>query len=260
MSRGLAAVLVVTAAACFPAYEVGPPSPADGGTQSDSSPPFESGAAKEAGGDAAPSSVTFVGSGQNFVNESTNGQKTTTVSLSVQPVAGDVLLAVVWCNDPTSTMSTPSGWGLRGTQVSPTGSNMWWYLRVAQSGEPSAFSLSCGGTDEIYAGIAVYRGAQSTQPVDAEYGPQLCDDTGECDASSIVTSRAGDRLVLLYALDGSDGTYSWNAPSGTTKRVDLGEVAIADGPTTSVGATGTQVAMHTNDSEYAGVDFVALGP
>jgi hypothetical protein len=255
-------VLAATTAACFPDYQLATsgtdsgPRP-DGAGEIDGGPTVEAGAEGGDGG-ASSTAVTYVGSGQNFVNEASNGHKTVTVTLDGQPMAGDVLLAVVWCNDPGSTMTGPSGWSARGTQASPTGSNMWWYSRVAVAGEPASVSLACDGTDEIYAGVAFYRGAQGENPVDAEYGPALCGSSGECDAQSIVTTHAGDRLVMLYALDGSDGTYSWTQPQGATKRVDLGEVAIADAPVTTVGATGTQVAMHTNDSEYAGVDFVAL--
>ncbi len=237
-------MLAATTVACFPDYRLG--AGADAGSEGG------------AEGASSSGSVGYAGSGQNFVNEATHGLKTVTVTLDGSPQTGDVMLAVIWCNDQASTMTVPSGWSTRGTQASPTGSNMWWYMRVAQAGEPTADSFACEGTNEIYAGVAFYRGARGADPVDAEYGPALCGSGGECDAQSITTTHAGDRLVLLYALDGSDGTYSWTPPPGATKRVDLGEIAIADGPAPAVGSTGTQAAMHTSDSEYAGVDFVAL--
>jgi hypothetical protein len=215
--------------------------------------------------DAAVSGVAFV----NSAGVSSNGATASlTVTLQEAPREHDLLLALVY-NDlaeasTPSTSSAPAGWSVE----SNVGYWSTFYaFATATSGTSFTFAFTKAGSFGLpasNAAIAVYRGVDNGNPFDSAqvaHCPGGGSDTATaCTVSSITTTRADTRLVLLSGLDGANNAPSWTAPSGMVERADLGGVAVADRPMAKPGATGAVPSVHVVTGWSSYVNLLALAP
>ena len=210
--------------------------------------------------DTAPTGISFVAAGQG----TSSATPAVTVMLPQAPQAGDLLLAVVYdskAEAPTpSTVTPPTGW----QPIAHDG--YWWTFDLvagadAQTAYAFAMSTSSAGVPNGVASIAIYRGVDTTSPVDVG-ADVVCYDgnAAECDGPSVTTTHPDDLVVLLYGLDGTTTSPAWTPPATMRARIDLVNVAIADGVVATAGATGAFVSSHSVTGWSSYVDVVALAP
>lgn len=208
----------------------------------------------------AMAAITLVGVDNNCTsgNCCVNMSPAATIGLSTpnNSSAGDVMVAWVAWNDPSITVTPPSGFSS--------------VLRLAQANfavETFASTATPGGTwtfefsssTEAIGGILTYRGVDLTQPVE-EWSGQVGSGTSVT-APSLTTSVSGARLVGIFSTE-MPGTFT--PPGGMTELQDIGcswtaAIATADETLLSSGATGSRTATSTAGGEYV-AHLVALRP
>jgi hypothetical protein len=254
--RAACALVVLAAPAAFPMASASfSGSTADDGnsvTSADVAPPANFAVSQTCA--AAPAPV-FRGA------SSATGTTTLTLSVPVQTVAGDLLLAQVM-NRNLGTLTPPAGWTLirRDTSSAEVQSALYW--KVAAVGEPNpTFTLSA--SMQMAGGIAAYAGVHATSPVDAHGAVTGASATAT--APSVTTTQSNTMLVHALAkrqeaLAAPAGTSSrWSVQSGGS--AGSGGVTAGDapfpGPGPTTARTSTSVAAFS--SEWIG-QTVALRP
>lgn len=164
--------------------------------------------------------------------KSTAGNATCTKPTGV--VSGDVMVAIVYINDKTSTVTAPNGWTLLD---SIGGTNAWRlqsYVVVAGGSEPANYTWTnaSGYTDAL---IVAYIGVDNVNPVDVHAGQQAT--ATSVTAPSVTTTVANDMLIV------GASTFSgvaFNTATGWTLLDEADGVAMFyDHSVSSSGATGT---------------------
>ncbi|MFW2390532.1 MAG: DUF4215 domain-containing protein [Polyangiales bacterium] len=181
---------------------------------------------------------------------------------------GDLLIAQIGYN-AAGTITPPAGWNLIDVTTNPSKPIMQGlYWRAASASEPTHydFGLTSGKDDTAVGAIAVYRGIDLTDPIDA-VGAQTDSGSTEVVAPSITTTTANTTLISFFSVR-DDGTVT--SPPGTTERWDvnsaagvgaIGEtlLAAADEVFATIGDTGARIASAQN-SDGSVAHLVALRP
>jgi hypothetical protein len=157
-------------------------------------------------------------------------------------------------------VTTADGWTLHWDDASAQSNfHSWSYYRVAGASEPRSYTFGLSQS-VVAAGIIVaYGGVRTDDPLLAIDVA----DRGELRgnpfiAPSLTTRNPNEMVVALFINDAGNGG-SWTAPTGMTKRAEVGSVAVFDRLQRAAGPTGSQSATCSVDGDGT-VDFVALTP
>jgi hypothetical protein len=157
----------------------------------------------------------------------------------------DVLVALVYVEHATATITPPSGWTLvrDSLQTGPSGFDYRHvtYWKRAGGSEPSSYQWSCSVTAYREAFIIAVQGCiTSGSPVDVEAATVNANQNDAPVAPSVTTTVADTLLVCIHTTaDG--GNASWSpGSSGMTERVASVSMAAYDVAQASAGATGTK--------------------
>jgi len=159
------------------------------------------------------------------------------------------------------TVTAPSGWTLASTKSS--GATTTDVYTHTLSSSDSGVTLSYGVAAPKVASLAVYRGVNSTSPVDASGTGSTTSGTS-VSAASVTTTHPGDQLVYVGGGTGLGAGPTWSAPSGMTTRTGADTAGVSEiladgsGPIPA-GATGATSTTSSSSGALTAVD-VALSP
>ena len=181
--------------------------------------------------------------------------------------AGDLLVAdgvqVGEVVAPTiESVSTPSGWTLQSSESSGATTTDVYTRALASSDTGVTLDYALGATPKV-ASLAVYRGVNSSSPIDASSVGATSSGTSVA-AASLSTTNAGDELVFIGGGTGQGTSPTWSAPSGmasvtTTSTSGVADV-IADGPgPVPAGSTGSTSASTSSSGALSAIEL-ALAP
>lgn len=174
-------------------------------------------------------------------------------------VAGDVMIAVVGVDavDTTTTMAS-TGW----TRIlhSNNGSSVTVdsFYKVATASEGASYSFSWTGSSRAAGGITTYLGVDNSTPLDVT-GTNNTGSGSSVTANAVTTVSANAQVVGVFAIDAT-ATQTYTAPTGMTKRIDVGSatgtptnvsVSLADVIQTSAGTTGNKSATASGTGTWA---------
>ncbi|HEV2235045.1 MAG TPA: hypothetical protein VGR57_00155, partial [Ktedonobacterales bacterium] len=169
---------------------------------------------------------------------------------------GDLLLAVINSNTPSTAPTPPTGW----TNLDNSHDNNSWstlcYL-IAGASEPSSYTWTqgTGSIFNVWGCLALRAGAGGTLGIDAN------SHTGGSNATtltpaSLTASLAGDALILMLTDSADVAVSTW--PSGVTERTDASN-ATGNGVDTgtklslgtgSTGSLATTIGASAGDEDY----------
>lgn len=204
----------------------------------------------------------------SFVSSSTaTGTGSVTVTKPSPVATNDLMIAQFFIRRQPVTITAPAGWTpIRKDEGSGTLVAQAAYYHIAGGSEPADYTWSvAGSTDKAAAGIAVYRGVNTSNPIDAQGGQANASSTS-ITAPSITTVTPDTLLVGLF---GIRNTGTITPPGGMTERWDVttsgsptssnAHIALADQSFVGPGATGTRVATASAGQANVG-QLVALRP
>ncbi len=158
---------------------------------------------------------------------------------------GDLLYAFIAIEDDEA-IPTPSGWTL--IRSTSNDFRLATFYRIA-SGEPDDYAWGTSWNAAVGV-IAAYTGVATTSPLDAE-SERTGSSSYNVRANSVTTTQNNDLLVATFFMS-TDGDF---LPPGTmTERWDLGSDndvagAVADEIFATTGATGTRIAIASDEAE-----------
>lgn len=192
----------------------------------------------------------------NTHNTSTNSN---TVTKPTGTLDGDVMVAIVYINDSTATITPPANWTLIDTINTTISGKMSTYYKVASS-EGANYQWDFSVTNRNSAAIAsFYQGLRGT--IDA-HGVQANGAGTNAIAPSITPTVTNSTLVFLCCQD-TTATSTYTPPTGMTEVLDTGGVSaieIAYSFQESAVATGTKTAVPTDTTDQNAAFLVALVP
>lgn len=182
------------------------------------------------------STITFVGSANNV------GESVTTVSVAVPAATanGDIMIAQIVLRDGSPpTVATPSGWSEIREDTADTSKDkakLFWKLA---SSEPASYNMGASATcARVNATISVYRGVDTSTPIDAHNGQANTSSTSVT-APAVTTSVANCKLVFAGFVQNS---ITFTPPTSFTEREDNKT------PTGGTNAIATEIADYTQAS------------
>ncbi len=198
--------------------------------------------------------LTTVNFRASVTGNTTAAQAALIVPNTVQ--VGDQLLYFVTANGAT-TISTPSGWVLLGTQTDGSPDvQSWVFTRTADANTPSSNVVATMGTSlKVSRTLVAYRGAA---PITTFASAVMGANTTALRTPDVVAGAAGSRVVSYWVDKTTDNT-GWTLPGGVTSRGD--SIGTGAGHITSVvadaGVTAGTVTGLTANSAIAGSKGVA---
>ncbi len=187
---------------------------------------------------AAQAAVSFVAAASS--NSGGSGSSSLDVAVPAGVVAGDVLIAQVAVRGGSGNSIIPgAGWTAVSSEgVSGNTLRQAAYWRVATASEPASYRFVFGSSDRAAAGIAAYRGVDSSVPVDQSSTPRV--GSGSTVQADGVTTGYSDTLVLgLFSV--AQGA-SFTPPGGMSERYDDSTTAGPNG----VAVSGAELAQAAN--------------
>ncbi len=164
-------------------------------------------------------------------------------TLPAGSAGGDFVVAVLYTNVATTTVSAPSGWiALEDLPHTAQNFHGWWFQKTVAAAEAATQSFTLSASVLASMALIAYRGARAAQAIDASV--YAVSNGNPFVAPSVSPTRPNTRLVTLFINDSGSGA-SWTAPSGMTKHADTGLVAIFDALVPAPGVTGTRSATCT---------------
>jgi RHS repeat-associated protein len=192
-----------------------------------------------------PMGIAFDTGGDLFIADSANYQ--------VREVIAPVALP--------QTVTTPTGWTLQSTKTSgATTTDV--YTRALVSGD-TGVTLSYSAALPKVASLAVFRGVNTTSPIDASSTGSTSSGTS-VSAASLTTTNAGDELVYVGGGSGQGASPTWTAPSAMTSVTGTNLSGVSDvvadgaGPVPA-GATGSTSATTSGSGALTAIEL-ALTP
>jgi hypothetical protein len=199
--------------------------------------------------------ITYRSSMESF-NASSNS---IVVSKPPDTVDGDVMLALVYINDVTATITPPAGWTVIDTINTTISAVMATYYKVASS-EGASYTWSFDKTQRNRASISSFIGVNKTNMIN-QHGVQGNAASTGCIAPSITTTTGNCMIVFMGAVDDSAvGTFT--AATGMTEVLDSSGVAPHEHAyviQVSAGVSGTKTAVLSTALLNAGF-LIALTP
>jgi hypothetical protein len=181
--------------------------------------------------------------------------------------AGDYLVLCIYANSSTLGATLPAGWTSLGELTSTRGFHVWWLARLADGSGAAPTTTFSGQAGIASAALVAVRGVDATNPVDAVTTPSTLSGTvaGQqitFTAPALTTTGGADHLLSFFVYDSGDGDTWPSPPTGFTKQIDTGSLAVFDGAA-ALGANGPFVATATfnaNSDNFGTALTVALAP
>ena len=175
--------------------------------------------------------------------------------------AGDVeVMAIAARGAPRFT--APSGWTLVRQDSNGFTMTQAMFTHVVGANEPASYTWTLSSAQSAAGGMIAYGGVRTVSPVDVAGGQANASATSVT-APSIVTSKAGERLVGFY---GTGVATTLTAPAGMAERGDVASAGTyrvtlegADANRAVPGSTGATVAKAVNAAASVG-QVLALAP
>jgi hypothetical protein len=139
-----------------------------------------------------------------------------TVPVPTGYAAGDVFILFI----TAGTVTTPSGWTLRG--ITTSGTPLAVYSKIAGASE-SSVAMTSGNANSI-AGMIAYRGSSG---VDVAGTFATTASATSLATNTQTTTQANDYVISIYA--DSVGARTWTAPASTTVRLNASSVSTFRG-------------------------------
>jgi RHS repeat-associated protein len=182
-------------------------------------------------------------------------------NLFIADSANDRIREVDSASGTPQTVTTPTGWTLQSTESSGATTTDVYTRTLAAS--DTGVTLNYSTAASKVASLAVYRGADSSSPIDVSSVGATSSGTSVA-AASLTTTDPGDKLVFVGGGSGQGSSPTWTAPSGmaTVAGTDTGGVSdvMAAGPGPNpAGATGSTSAT-TSDAGVLTAIELALSP
>ena len=183
-----------------------------------------------------------------------------TLSRPAGVVADDVLLAVIDVRGLPS-ITTPPGWSLVRTDSNGTALRQALYVRTAQAGEPTSYTLGFGNKYSVSGAVLAYTGVSTSQPIDGATG--LANASSNSISSTALTTTVSDTAVVGFFGTATNTTVS--PPSGMREQAEIAAgrdkvtSEAADLLQPGAGSTGARIATSTAAAVNIG-QLVALRP
>ena len=209
------------------------------------------------GGDGGASTGSIVRIGASTLPPASHGS-TATVPRPPGSQAGDLLVASLYVDDSSLTITAPAGW----TTLADLGGGVGgafratWFYKLAGAAEPPSYLFVLGGSpDTSSGGMVDYRGVAAA-PIDVSTTATFA--ASSFVAQSITTTRANDMLLAMFINESTTGNVGWTAPTGMATAVDLTNIGMFDQPQPAAGPSGTRQAALGVSFGIGAVDFIAL--
>ena len=149
----------------------------------------------------------------------------------------DVLVAAIYWNSESSSLSLPSGWSLISTSTMNS-IRVSLVYKVAGASEPSTytFTASGGSPNQVNTvGIAAYRGCDRTSPI-VDSAIQI--DGGDFVQDIPGTTGTGTQVSFVVGNVGSGSV--WSTPAGFTERADAAGAAVFERSSSGAATSSTR--------------------
>lgn len=172
------------------------------------------------------------------------------ISKPTGTVTDDVMVAILYSNDPSTVSSAPAGWTLLSSLAS-TGAwtcTGYIYYKVATASEGATYTWGLSGAVRNSGAISSYSGVSTVNPINANRS-QINDTTVNVPVASITTTAANTMLVFAAVVDQAFAV-TYTQPSGMTKDLDTNSAGpmIMAHAEVAAGATGTETATLSSAS------------
>lgn len=181
-------------------------------------------------------------------------------------VENDLMIVFITTFEALS-FTPPSGWTLLYSNPAGTYSEQWCYYRIAGASEPSSYSWSLSGIDEIVGTMSAWYNVDTTTPIDAYLASDdtTAGTTQVADAITIVTDGALLLAVAGFNNDTAGGTTASTPPSGMTELSDAATTqwtwqSAAYQAGMATGTTGTRTFSLNQLVSESATALVALRP
>lgn len=184
---------------------------------------------------AAPSPITYEGVGTVFTNANTASW---VIDAPDSIASGELLCAWLGFNNTTPTVTPPSGWDNRTSEIDADDEIFSFFTKTAGGSEPSSYTFSLSASRGGNAVIFRVSGADTSDPIDAALLDKATSTTAV--APSVAPSTAG----LLICAAWTNATRTHTVPGSMTEIARNNSqnptFAIAYEALASSGATGTR--------------------
>jgi len=192
-----------------------------------------------------------------------NSSSSLALDLPKGTLSGDevILSTTTSPSSGTESVTTPSGYTL--VDSTNTGQTTTYvYSHTVGSGD-TGVTLAYSTSDSKVAALAVYRGIDTSSPVDASGDATTSSGTSVA-VSDITTTHPGDKLLFIGGAGQQGSAGTWTAPTdmGSKAQTTLSglSIMVAEGPgPTAAGSSGTKTATTSVSGQLAAV-FLALSP
>jgi MSHA biogenesis protein MshQ len=219
----------------------------------------------------AQAAITLVGA--NPATVSSGAVSSISLNKPAGVTTNDVLIAQISARGGfLTTITPPAGWTLirrnnaGGSIIPGLGATLAsaLYYKVATASEAASYSFSISPSIRTSGGLLVYRGVDTTSPINTSGGQNNASSTSVT-APSITTTVANAQRIAFFAT--AHGNFGFTAPAGMTERYDIGTGAgpngaanmAADLTQASAGASGSVTAT-AGASAYNIGQQIALTP
>ena len=189
-----------------------------------------------------------VASGGIFLRGSSFAENGVDTSVTVPLPAGiqtdDVIIASVDVRGST-TITPPSGWSLIRLDGNGSTQQKATYMKIASGGEGTSITFGLSRNESAVAGILVYAGVDTADPIEAHSGAINGSSSPNLTAPSINISTANTRVIALF---GAAADATIEPPAGMTEQ---GEAAANSGQYDVVGEAADRDQAATGPSGQA---------
>lgn len=196
-------------------------------------------------------------SSDGTLNASSNS---VTVTKPASTADGDIMLALIYVNDATATITPPTGWTIIDTiNTTITAKETLYWKRADSEGASYIFNFSV--TTRNRGSIHSFTGVANSLPYNAH--SVQGNDSGTNAIAPTITSVVDNSLIVFLCGQDSALTSTYTPPSGMTERYDSGGASaqeVADVILATAGATGTKTATPTDTTDQNAGFLVALTP
>ncbi|HWL87657.1 MAG TPA: hypothetical protein VNO21_17755 [Polyangiaceae bacterium] len=242
--------------------------PTDGDVPTDGSSPESDGSgggvvdggAQDTGSHPAPGPPQYIGNSAKTLT----GTKNVTTAMPPGAKAGDLLIAAVYSNDSTSSITPPTGqtWTTIKSSSNCTAKALWAYHVIGAS-DGSSYTFISGDTNDTAIALVAYRGVDATTPLASDR--EIFNSLGNSDPYgpiSVTADKANETVVMMPVNVAADGTGNpnWGSISGTTKPVDIGTLAVYQETATTSGQTPSRTPTVNTGDHCGAVVMVAVRP
>jgi Putative Ig domain len=166
--------------------------------------------------------ITYVGS--TTFSSGANTIRSFAVKVPAGTAPGDLLLMSMYHGaNPNPVITAPAGWLQLSQDATSAGGKHTVFYKVAGGSEPASYSWQLSGSKQVAAGMAAYRGVDTTTPFHAQTRAHVLNATSV--SLQLTTAIENTRLVVLTAA--KSATAGLTPGTGLTERYDVYAMARA---------------------------------